>query len=280
MYIFSKQSMLLVVFMWMPLFLVGQNANVDSESKPKTDKQFYVGFTTGIGVNKTNVNKEVNFGNRLGVVLPIQPSLTYRWNDVWSLELMGGLHVKQYKLSVDRFFTSSSNFIRPQTNLTTTESNATLGLHLHFRKPLNSKKSVYLGGVVGYGRLWQLYEGIGGSGSCMGADLSSGLQLPFAIPGDCEKSYQADYEFTGSNLGYVFIGANLEFLMNPAKALQSPILRFSLVHQGTRFGTPMMGDMTFYEGTETVEQVDYYNSGSYVAFEVGYLFPLGKNKIE
>ena len=258
----SKLSFLFILFL-VPLCLVCQTPN----------KKFYVGLTTGLGVNTTLVNKEMPKSNRQGIVFPIQPSLTYRWNDKWSAELVTGLHIKSYKASINRFFFSDF----PQANMHTTESNLTLGLNLHYRQPINTQKSIYLGGTIGMGKFWQTYVGPAGNGSCF---RETPILAPTTIPEDCEKSMTANYVFQNSDLMYTLLGLDLEFLTRPEKALDSPILRFSVVSQRGQFGRPLEGNVVFYEGNEVVEEFDFYNTGAFVAFEVGYLLPIGKNTLE
>lgn len=263
-----------ILFLVLSLQLSAQDTatNAKPKSQSKADNQFHVGLTIGKGANLTHLNKEVTLANRVGNVLVLQPSVQYRWNDTWALEFVGGLHVKGHKISVDRFFF----YDHPSVNYYTTESSISAGLHLHFRKPLNAQKSVYLGGTLGYGKFWQTYVGESGGSSCF--NPTTGLPSFSAnIPEDCDKSMEVNTNLQSKNLAYLLLGLDMEILLKPDRASESPILRFSLVDYGSQAGLnyPLRGDMQLYEGTELVHDVEVHNTGSFWAFEVGYLLPIG-----
>ncbi len=246
------------------LFL--QSLSIEAQTKP-----FYVGISLGVGgTTFTHLDENAGDVHLIGIkyLSPIDLLLSYQLNDAFAVQLTGGFHSKTYQVSPDKFF-QSPNAPTIGQNFGQVRSSPHIGINLLYRKSIGTSSKRFIGGLVGYSRIWYF---LGGSttGSCNNYDAD------LVFPASCLDGVIVNFDFEETNNHFLAVGIFYEKIIGKNA---NRTLRLGLNYRkGGGDAPPIVGELYYLEDGDRVETVNFYSNGSMLSLDVGYMFGFGKRK--
>ncbi|MEZ4885259.1 MAG: hypothetical protein R3E32_11075 [Chitinophagales bacterium] len=227
------------------------------QTSAQSPSPLYLSMGAGLGGTYTQVLEDIENVQQVGLAIPIQMALGFRFSDRIGIELSFAHHLKQYQVNLDRF-SRVGNPIRVTRGLTTMSGNFTVGLNAYLKLPIQQGRRS-IGALVGYNQAFYPATGVG-TATCGG-------ERNF----DCDLGMlYAGYDISGISYRFLNFG-----LFSEQKIGLKNHIRYG-IHYRTGGGEPrpMTGEMIVYLGEDEVENIPFYNNGSFWSLDFAYIINL------